>query len=88
NHFSSSSKTIRIEGRVSPDAALVINGQEIVKSSDGNFDQEVTLSEGVNMIRISATKKYSKEAVVTRTVLYEAPSLTFNHEIYGKTTTR
>lgn len=86
NHFLSALKTIRIEGSVSPDAKLSINGQEIIKSTNGNFGQEVTLSEGVNMIRISAIKKYSKEAVVTRTVLYEAPSLTFNQEQYGKTT--
>lgn len=84
NELLSSSKVIRVEGQVSSDATLAINGQEIVKTTDGHFGEDVTLSEGVNTIRVSAAKKYSKEAVVTRTVLYEAPSLTFNQELYGK----
>lgn len=78
DNFSSSSKTIRIEGAVSSDATLSINGQEVVKTTDGRFAQEVTLSEGVNSIRISATKKYSKETTITRRVLYTRPSLSYN----------
>lgn len=78
DNFLSSSKTLRIEGEVSPDAALSINGQEVVKATDGSFMQEVTLSEGMNSIRISATKQYSKETTVVRKVLYERPSLSYN----------
>lgn len=88
--FMSAAKTIRIEGSVSPDALLAINGQEVTKTSDGHFYQDLTLSDGLNTIRISASKKYSKETIVTRTVLYEAPALplSFNEHEYGKATTR
>lgn len=88
--FMSAAKTIRIEGSVSPDASLAINGQEVTKTNDGHFNQDLSLSDGLNTIRISASKKYSKETVVTRTVLYQAPSLplSFNEQEYGKATTR
>lgn len=88
--FMSPAKTIRIEGSVSTEATLAINGQEVTKTNDGHFYQDLTLSDGLNTIRISASKKYSKETVVTRTVLYQAPSapLSFNEYDYGKTTTR
>lgn len=86
DNFLSSTKTIRIEGTTAPDAALAINGQEVLKSKDGTFHQDVTLSEGVNSITVSASKKYSKESRVTRTVLYQAPPLplSFNEHEYGK----
>lgn len=79
-------KIIMVEGVVSPDARLSVNGEEVMKNKDGRFRVAVTLSEGVNYIAISAAKKYSKETVVTRTVLYEAPSipLTINTSDYGK----
>lgn len=88
--FMSAAKTIRIEGSVSPDASLAINGQEVTKTNDGHFYQDLSLSDGLNTIRISASKKYSKETIVTRTVLYQAPTIpiSFNEHEYGKATTR
>lgn len=86
DNASSSSKTISVEGTVSTDAHLSINGQEVSKNKDGNFRQDITLSDGVNVIHVSAAKKYSKETTTTRTVLYEASTLplTFNQSDYGK----
>lgn len=82
----SPSKTISIEGAASSDANVFINGQSVPKNKDGHFSQTFTLTEGVNSIRISASKKYSKETIVTRTVLYENPQipLILNDGIYGK----
>lgn len=78
--------TIPIKGIASKDANLFINGQSVLKDRDGHFQQTFTLSDGVNSIRVSAAKKYSKEAVITRTVLYERPSIpiTLNEGHYGK----
>lgn len=82
----SSLKTIPIEGAVSQDANLFINGQSVLKSKDGRFRQIFTLSDGVNNIRVSAAKKYSKETVIVRTVLYERSfvPITLNEGHYGK----
>lgn len=82
----SSLPTIPIEGIASKDANLFINGQSVLKSKDGRFRQIFTLSDGVNSIRVSASKKYSKETAVTRTVLYERLfiPITLNEGHYGK----
>jgi cytoskeletal protein RodZ len=70
NNYESSSSTIVVRGATAAESDIQINGQRVLKRGDGSFEQKVTLSEGANVIRVAAAKKYSKESVVTRTVVY------------------
>ena len=59
---------IAIEGRTDPTALVAINGQKIKKNRNGTFSQMVNLSEGVQIISITATGQNGKTTEVTRTV--------------------
>lgn len=61
---------ITIEGITRDDARIRINGQDVMKDGKGSFKQDVVLSEGINTIRVTAEKKYSQTAEVTRRVFY------------------
>ena len=68
----SKDEKIIVKGASPGAAVLKINGESIALDSDGNFSQEVTLQSGVNTIAISAQKKYSRQAVTMRKVLWQA----------------
>lgn len=76
DNYQSAGHSTVIEGRVPEESDVRINGQRVLKRKDGTFQQEVLLSQGVNIINVSAAKKYSKEVVVTRKVLYQEQSIT------------
>lgn len=68
NQFSSASATIRVTGRVDPEARLSINNQGIGVDLEGKFVQEIKLSNDINTIIITATSKTGKVTKVERTV--------------------
>lgn len=59
-----------VRGKTSRQARLTINGEPVMIRQDGTFEQEVLLSEGLNVIKIGASKKYSKEHSEERRVMY------------------
>lgn len=61
---------IVVSGYTSPTSHVTINGESIMLSQDGNFEQSIILTDGMNLIRVGAAKKYSKEQSVERRVLY------------------
>lgn len=76
DNLESSSHTVLVRGAVKGgESDIRINGQRVLKRGDGSFEREVTLSSGVNVIQVAAAKKYSKESVITRTVVYQEPTL-------------
>ncbi len=74
DNFETSGNTTLIRGKVTDESDIHINGQQVLKREDGTFEQEVALSRGVNVISVAAAKKYSKETVVTRRILYQEPA--------------
>jgi len=64
-------KAVTIKGSTEPAATVLINGQEIFLDSEGNFLEELDLQEGMNIIKITAQKKRSKESVVLRNIFVE-----------------
>ena len=74
-NFETTSNTTIVRGVVSGESDVRINGQRVLKKGDGTFEENVTLSSGMNVIQIAAAKKYSKESVVTRTVVYHEQAL-------------
>ena len=59
-----------VQGVTSEHARVTINGEQVATAPDGRFEQDVTLSEGTNIITIGASKKYSKQRSEERRVMY------------------
>ncbi|MFH1565470.1 MAG: helix-turn-helix domain-containing protein [bacterium] len=62
---------IEIIGKTDIGAVININGQNLLLNPDGGFKDKLDLQSGLNIIKISAQKKYSKEAVVYREIIVE-----------------
>lgn len=63
--------SIEIVGRTDAGSAVNINDQAIMISPNGEFQDRLNLQSGLNIIKISAKKRYSKEAAVYRDIMVE-----------------
>ncbi|HAM37617.1 MAG: XRE family transcriptional regulator [candidate division WS6 bacterium GW2011_GWC1_36_11] len=65
-----------VEGTTQPSAILEINTTLVEIDTQGNFKQEITLKEGINIITIKAKKNSNNilETVETRKVTYNKPT--------------
>lgn len=63
--------SVVVVGKTEPETRVSINGQEVGTARDGSFEERVDLKSGVNIVKISAAKKHSKEAVVYKRILVE-----------------
>lgn len=61
--------SIEIRGQTQPETTIMINQQEILQEADGSFNQTVDLTIGLNVFKISASRKHSKASVVTLSIL-------------------
>ncbi len=61
---------IVVKGMTSEQARVTINGEQVAIKPDGGFEQDIVLSEGMNVVTIGASKKYSKERSEERRVVY------------------
>lgn len=59
---------IMVRGKADPATNVKINGQSVSLEADGQFNQELVLGTGVNVIKISGAKRYSRERVITRQI--------------------
>lgn len=68
------SKTLSIQGKVNPDATVIIitdSGQEVISpSAQGDFSTTVTIEEGQNLIEVRAILPNGETTKVERTVTY------------------
>ncbi|MFH1192542.1 MAG: helix-turn-helix domain-containing protein [bacterium] len=62
---------IKIKGETEKEAKIFINNREIFCSQNGDFSETLDLKKGVNIVKISAQKKYGKDSVVYRKILVE-----------------
>lgn len=69
--FITNEATINIMGRSEPESEVIINGQSVLLDTAGEFSREIFLRPGLNQIVITASKKYSQSATVTRQILFE-----------------
>lgn len=60
---------IAVQGTTEKETHLTINGQEVRPNEKGQFDSPVDLSNGINEITISATKKHGKTTTITRHII-------------------
>ncbi len=62
------SKEIEVHGVTVSGARATINGQPVLVDENGAFSKHVTLSGGVNILRIEARTRYSRTAVLERQI--------------------
>jgi len=62
---------ILIQGEVTSESSLTINGQNIMINEQGHFASTIDLSKGVNTITMTATKKHGKSTSLVRHVIYQ-----------------
>ncbi len=62
-----------IQGETEPESALTINGEPIMVNEQGRFETKIDLSQGVNTLTLSATKKHGRTTVLTRHLLAKLP---------------
>ncbi len=53
-------KQITIIGQSKPEVELIINNQEVFVDKDGKFEAKIDLQKGLNLIKITAKKRYSR----------------------------
>lgn len=61
--------TITVTGRTEKEVNVKINDQAIQTDALGNFNESVSLKTGLNVIKISAAKKRSRENIIYRQVI-------------------
>ncbi|MDD4901351.1 MAG: helix-turn-helix domain-containing protein [Patescibacteria group bacterium] len=64
-----SQTSLLVSGRTEAEANLTINGESVLSDKNGNFSKLINLKDGVNLINITASKKYSRNNTIIRQVL-------------------
>ena len=62
--------SLKISGKTDRLVEVYINNK-MVPNQDGYFEEEVKLLPGINNLKISAKKKYSKEKIISRQIIYK-----------------
>ncbi|MBI4779555.1 helix-turn-helix domain-containing protein [Candidatus Falkowbacteria bacterium] len=61
--------SLQIVGQTEAEARLMINGQTVLTDKNGNFSQIISLKDGINIITITANKKYGRGNTIIRQIL-------------------
>ena len=62
-----------LEGRATPESIVTINDTSVSLNTDGTFRETLDLRTGLNIITISASKKFSKSHIIYRRVVVSNP---------------
>lgn len=64
-------QSVSIIGVADPETQLIINGESIVSDIEGRFNKRVDLKKGINIISVTAQKKYGRSLTVKKQILVE-----------------
>jgi len=70
DNFITRENPVKIIGQTEEEAIVMINDKLADSNFKGRFEEEIELKPGLNIIKISATKKHSRERVITRRVMF------------------
>ena len=62
---------ILIEGVTEKEVELLINNKQVLYDEDGRFSVNLDLQKGLNIIKISSSKKHSKPNIVYKQVVVD-----------------
>ncbi len=66
-----SEQTLLVSGKTELGSELLINNELVLLDKDGSFSQEINLKKGLNTLKISSKKKYSRENIIIKQILVE-----------------
>ncbi|MDO9399826.1 MAG: helix-turn-helix domain-containing protein [bacterium] len=69
DNFITQQSVIEVLGKTEAEAGITINNETILSDIHGNFSKTVNLKNGLNVITITASKKYSKSRTIVKQVL-------------------
>ncbi len=69
--FVSGAEIISVRGKTRAGTDISINGEQVILDKNDEFEKEISLQKGLNTIKISGVRKYSKENVIWRKVVLE-----------------
>ncbi len=64
-------RSVTVSGKTAPEALILINDQSVAVKSDGSFSQTMTLQPGINLFKVVAKTKRSKERIEYQQVVVE-----------------
>lgn len=64
-------EVFEIVGRTDPSAYLTVNDKKVYIDKQGNFQAEIELSQGINIITIQAKNRFDKINEIIRRIIYE-----------------
>jgi len=64
------SRQLEVKGRSAPEAEIVINNRAVLVDQAGNFSTFIDLQKGLNLIKITAKKRYSRISEAEIRVLF------------------
>lgn len=68
--FAVSNSLILFKGKTEPGVKLTINGQPAYIDKDGNFQQEINLAQGLNIIKVEAVNRFGKSRAETKRIVF------------------
>lgn len=68
DQMTTDTSVVVVEGKTDPEVKVAVNSQEIPVTVSGEFKKEITLSEPINKISITALSKFGQKTEVERTV--------------------
>jgi len=63
--------SIDIYGKTESESTVTVNGQEVFITTEGNFNETIELTDGLNTIEIVSQKKHSNKNIIYRHILVE-----------------
>jgi hypothetical protein len=72
--MTTSERTVIVSGVTEAETKVMVNGEVVPTKQDGSFVVPMTLELGINTIRVVASKRYSRSAVVERQVFVATSS--------------
>ncbi|MDO8592917.1 MAG: helix-turn-helix domain-containing protein [bacterium] len=60
---------LAVAGKTEAEANLTVNGETVLSDKSGNFSKIISLKNGINIITVTASRKYSRGSTVVRQVL-------------------
>ncbi|MCK5258807.1 MAG: helix-turn-helix domain-containing protein [Thermoplasmatales archaeon] len=69
NNMIISDNAILVSGITDTEAKIIINDSEVFTNEEGYFTVSINLKDGVNVIKITSKKRYSKERIILRHIM-------------------
>lgn len=63
--------TVKVFGQTEKSANVRINGTAVLLTNEGMFETEIALERGLNVIKIEGTKRYSRQTIEYRRVVFD-----------------